>query len=505
MDLRIKIEEGEYWWGGAVVHGAFMPLSSQSDYYLNAGINTTPNQFGGVFTSSKGRYIFFDGGAEIRVQRGEFCVFGTEKEIFSGRYGSTLKEARKYVAQKFFIHPERFFDKAYMTEPQYCTWVETLTNVTEQKLLTYAESIRRNGFSGKLLIIDDGWAKDYGDWCFDEKKFPDPVGTIGKLKTLGFDVVLWCVPFVNKGCPDYAFLKNAGAFIKDEAGGVLIKEWWNGKSAVLDLSKAAAREWLGNALERLVKEYGVVGFKFDAGGAGYYPAGGEISPNEQNRLWVEFGMRYPYVELRECVGMEGAAIVQRLCDKPLDWERGLKALIPDILQAGMAGYPYCCADMVGGGNISDYADLKTFDEEFYIRSCQCAALFPMVQFSYALWRRTEALKKTVAEVCGIRRKLEPYLNDLIENARKNGDPVVRPLEYEFPGQGLQGEKESFLLGDKYLVSPVLQKGERKKRIKLPLGCCWRYLPDGKIYEGEAEVGCGIEVLPVFERLNAERR
>lgn len=499
MDLELEIEENEFWWGGAVVDGSAMPLSAESDYYLDARINRTPNQFNGAFMSSKGRYVFFEEGAEIRVKNGKFCVLGSKGKIYSGKSGATLKDAHRFVAENYFRKPESFFDKSYMLEPQYCTWVETLTNVTGDKLIAYAKSIRDSGLSGKLLLVDDGWSKDYGDWRFDETKFPEAKQTLKQAKELGFDVVLWCVPFVNETCPDYAVLKDAGAFISEKTGEVKIVEWWNGNSAVLDMSKKSAREWLGKALDRLVEEYGVAGFKFDAGGAGYYPETGTVSPNEQCRLWAEFGTRYTYVELRECVGLGGASIAQRLCDKPLDWKRGLEVLIPDIIQAGMVGYYYCCADMVGGGNISDYADLKKFDEEFYIRSCQCAALFPMVQFSYALWRRTESLKKAVGDVCRIRREFKEYLERFIENARLNGEPIARPLEYEFPHSGFHNEKQCFMLGDKYLVAPVLQKGEEKKWLRLPGECVWKYLPDGKIYRDEAKVCCEYDILPIFEK------
>lgn len=500
MDLTIKMLPGECWWGGAVEHGSQMPLTEQSEYALDARVNPTANQFNGVFLSSEGRYIVFAGGGTVRAAGGELRIGDTEGEIFSGKAGNTLKEAHKYVAEHFYQKPAALFPAAYMTEPQYCTWVETLVDVTQEKLLAYAESIRGNGLSGRLLIVDDGWMKDYGDWRFDERKIPDAKGTIGKLKELGFDVVLWCVPFVNEGCPDFPYLKGAGALVTDGKGELVIDEWWNGKSAVLDLSKPAAREWFGAKLEALVRDYGVAGFKFDAGGPVFYPKDGAVSPNEQSRLWSEFGTKYGYVELRECVGLGGAAIAQRLCDKPLNWKRGLSVLAPDIIQCGLLGYYYCCADMVGGGNISDYADLKNFDEEFYLRSCQCAALFPMIQFSYALWRRTDALKRAVRSVCELRRSLQPYFEELIEGARTRGEPIVRNLEYEFPHQGLAEVKDVFLLGSKYLVSPVVCGGERCKKIVLPQGTRWRYLPDGSIYEGEADVACDLETLPVFERV-----
>lgn len=47
--------------------------------------------------------------------------------------------------------------------------------------------------------------------------------------------------------------------------------WWNGASAVLDLSNPGAEKWFTSELQHLVDEYGVDGFKFDAGDSYFYP------------------------------------------------------------------------------------------------------------------------------------------------------------------------------------------------------------------------------------------
>ena len=55
-----------------------------------------------------------------------------------------------------------------------------------------------------------------------------------------------------------------------------------------------------------------------------------------------------------------------------------------------------------------------------------------------------------------------------------------------------------MLGDKYLVSPVVEKGQVSKKIKLPRGK-WEYVYDGKTYEGgkEYEFKTPVEILPYF--------
>jgi len=48
-------------------------------------------------------------------------------------------------------------------------------------------------------------------------------------------------------------------------GEVIVREWWNGFSALLDVTNPEAGKWLLSHLDVLRDEYGVDGFKFDAG------------------------------------------------------------------------------------------------------------------------------------------------------------------------------------------------------------------------------------------------
>jgi alpha-glucosidase len=73
------------------------------------------------------------------------------------------------------------------------------------------------------------------------------------------------------------------------------------------------------------------------------------------------------------------------------------------------------------------------------------------------------------------------------------------MEYSFPNEGFENEVEQFMLGGKYLVAPVLEKGASVKKIKLPKGK-WQF--EDKIFDGgqEIEVGADLDILPVLTRL-----
>jgi alpha-glucosidase len=139
----------------------------------------------------------------------------------------------------------------------------------------------------------------------------------------------------------------------------------------------------------LVTTYGIVGFKFDAGDTGYYPpdalSSKPATPNEHCEMFAQFGLRFPMNEYRACWKMGGQPLAQRLRDKNHKWD-DLKLLIPHMIAEGLAGYTFSCPDMIGGGEYTSFLDLNKYDEELVVRSAQCHALMPMMQFSVAPWR-----------------------------------------------------------------------------------------------------------------------
>jgi alpha-glucosidase (family GH31 glycosyl hydrolase) len=261
-------------------------------------------------------------------------------------------------------------------------------------------------------------------------------------------------------------------------------------------------------LRSLCDKYGIDGFKFDAGDARFYENDkislGMADPNVFSELWAKFGLNYKYNEYRACVGCQGYPLVQRLADKFHSWdENGMASLVPNTLTQGIMGYAYTCPDMIGGGEYSFFEGEgleQRLDQELVVRYAQCAALMPMMQFSVAPWR---VLSEENAILCLRAARLHTqyayYILTLAENAGKTGEPIARYMEYEFPNEGFEKVTDQFMLGDKILVAPVLQKGRTTREVKLPQGR-WAYLGE-KMYDGgqTVTVDAPISVLPYFER------
>jgi alpha-glucosidase len=92
-----------------------------------------------------------------------------------------------------------------------------------------------------------------------------------------------------------------------------------------------------------------------------------------------------------------------------------------------------------------------------------------------------------------------YILECARHASKTGEPIVRSMEYMFPHQGFADCKDQFMLGEKYLVAPVLTP-DNKRTIIFPPGK-WRD-DAGKVYAGKKTVTMEVHIgkLPYFEKI-----
>jgi alpha-glucosidase (family GH31 glycosyl hydrolase) len=321
---------------------------------------------------------------------------------------------------------------------------------------------------------------------------------------MGFKVMVWVCPFVSPDADVYRELRRKRFLVRDASGEPAIVRWWNGASALLDLSNEDAAAWFHGQLDSLVHTYGVDGFKLDAGDAEFYRntvASRAVSPNDQSTLYGAIGLRYPLNEYRAMWKMGGQPLAERLRDKAHAW-KDLELVVPHVLAEGLAGYPFTAPDMIGGGEFSSFLDGKTIDQELFVRWAQASALMPMMQFSAAPWRVLDATHlDAVMSAVRVRERFQPYLLSLAREAARTGEPIARSLEYAYPHRGYAEVRDEFLLGDRVLVAPVLAKGATRRTVLVPQGR-WRTW-DGRAIRGPRTitVETPLATLPWFERID----
>lgn len=508
----IAIAEGEYWWGLATDLGCQMPFDGATLLSLDHRTQNLNNQTTPLLLSNTGRYIWCEGPMMCTISGGVLEISSGRGEIVEGvAEERSLRGAYKAACAKFFPSSGTTPPAEFFSQPQYNTWIELTYNQNQADVMAYAEGIVANGYPTGVLMIDDNWQKYYGNFEFRPDRFPDPKGMIDRLHEMGFKVMLWISPFVSPDSAEYRDLAKRGFLLKkaDKFGNTspAIVEWWNGYSAVYDLSNPAAFAHLKGVLEEMQREYGVDGFKFDGGDPERYPEG-VVSPYdgcsydvEQTELWAKLALEFPYNELRACWQMGGEALVQRLGDKDYSWDDVAK-LVPSMVAAGLLGHLYTCPDMIGGGQWLSFegVNAENIDQRLVVRSCQIHSMMPMMQFSVAPWRILSPENNAICQkYAKWHASLGAYILSLARHAAATGEPIVRHMAYEFPGEGFEHCIDQYMLGDRYLVAPIMGP-EDSRTVKLPRGE-WRD-DQGKSYKGGRTytIDVSIDRLLWFEKM-----
>jgi alpha-glucosidase (family GH31 glycosyl hydrolase) len=503
MDTKsdIQLLEGEVWWGGACQDGSIMPFGRKA-YSRDLRTDHGGNQAAPLLLSNRGRYLWADKAFEFAFEGDLLRVKGMgAMPVYDGFNG--LAGAFQAASKQHFPSPGTIPDPIAFGAPQFNTWMEMGYEPTQEKVLQYAQAILDHDIPPGILILDEGWSEGYGDWRFHSVRFPQPKEMLRRLTEMGFSVMLWLVPFVSPDGPIFRDLERKGFLLRDGEDRIAVRRWWNGISAVLDVTHPDAVEWLQHQLDSLMADYGVSGFKMDAGDPDAFSetdrAHSATEPSGYTEAWGRIGLRYTLSEYRACWKLGGASAIQRLRDKHHRWGRdGLNDLIANALAQGLMGHSFVCPDMVGGGDISSAFRVQV-DQELFVRSAQCSVLFPMVQFSMAPWRVLDAEHWGYCkEAIALRQRLAPRITDLAYESAQHGEPMMRHLAYAFPEGGYEEIVDQFLLGNSILVAPVLEQGARHRNVVFPPGL-W-VADDGAAFQGPcaSQIDAPLNRLPWFQ-------
>jgi len=199
----------------------------------------------------------------------------------------------------------------------YDSWEATYFKVTEAGQMALAEKAARLGV--ERFVLDDGWFANrndahsgLGDWYVDRTKFPHGLTPlIDKVHALGMEFGLWVEPeMVDK---DSDLYRKHPDWVINFAG----RPRTEGRNElVLNLARPEVRDYVLNAIDRLLDENDVQFLKWDANRAWTEPGWPEAAPADQQRLYVDYvrnlyaimdelRRRHPGLEIQACAGGGG--------------------------------------------------------------------------------------------------------------------------------------------------------------------------------------------------------
>ena len=475
---------GEKWWGGILHRGWEMPYGNTPrpiDLGLEGGV-TAP-----FLVSSAGRYVWSDRPFVYAFTNDVLTVVSDVEKVEPIVAGTTLREAYLAASAKHFPFNGRTPAELLFAKPQWNNWIEiAIQGMRQTSVDAYTEALARSGFPCGVYIMDGGWLSHNGSYRFHAPDFPesrtrlvvgeDILAVDHVALPVAQHLVLAAVGAHERRRPDHRLpplLADAAEHAPGVRAGVVW--WWSGISCVWDLTYAPGWDDYAQTLRRFAAEYGIDGFKWDAGDVG--PMARTLRFHDPAKRAVDWAHDYvrvgaelfPYNEYRVGFRTGGMPVMQRLPDVHHRWE-AIRRVSGMVQAAGLLGSPYVVADMVGGGEATTYRPGGYFSEKLFVRSCALAALHPMMQFSAAPWRY---LSPGNVEICRAfaNRHVEcaPYTLDLARQAARTGEPIVRTMEYEFPHAGFAKPMTQFMLGPKWLVAPVTAEDDAVT-VELPAGC-----------------------------------
>lgn len=292
----------------------------------------------------------------------------------------------------------------------------------------------------------------------------------------------------SEGFPVFQRGRSTDVFCKTCEGGIYSGFVWPGTTAFPDYSLPRAREWWAEEVRRFTEAYGFDGYWIDMND----PSTG--SADLDDMLFNEGRDSHESYHNQYALGMQEATrdgiLRARPGKRPFVISRSgfigtqnysalwtgdnwsnyfhLREGVALSLNLSLSGIPFNGPDVPGfGGEATPELALDWHKATF---------LFPFFRNHSANlsppqepWRFPEPFRSAMIRFLRLRYRFLPYLYNLFHEHRETGDPVLRPLFYEFPGEhiGLHSIGDQFLVGPSVLQAPVLDEGRTARNIYFP--------------------------------------
>ncbi len=361
---------------------------------------------------------------------------------------------------------------------------------------------------------------------WNRSKFADPPATLKRLNDAGMHPVTNLKPCLLDDHPRLGELQKEGGLVLDgETGNPSLAQFWDGPGYHLDFTHPEGRQWWQKGLRAALLDQGVLAIWND---------------NNEYEIWDEDAMCHgdgrPFAL---SLARPGQALLMTKLAYETQTAHALGKRPYTITRGGCAGlarygqtwsgdnetaWKTLRTNLVQGLNMSLSGlfnighDVGGFhgprpDAELLCRFVEFCALWPRFvmnswnddDITTTPWMHEEVLP-AIRATMQLRTRLLPLLYTLLWRASLMGEPVVRPLFYDFPhDQAAARTENAFMLGHDILVAPVLEQGATQRMVNLPEHRGgWYDFHDHRHYDGgePIEVTAPLGRLPVFVRSGA---
>lgn len=352
---------------------------------------------------------------------------------------------------------------------------------TEAEFLELKDLFARHDIPVSVLWHDIDYMDGYRVFTWNREEFPDPARLGAALKAAGIRSVTIVDPGVKlePGYPVYDDGRRQDAFCKTGNGRDFVGVVWPGDTVFPDFSRAPVRDWWAGWLRRFLAEGSVDGAWLDMNEPATVPIheddmlfeNGAVAHHRyhnQYGLLMAMASRGAFDERTRPFLLTRSAFtgIQRYAavwtgDNCSNWGH-LRMSIPATLNLGLSGVAF------NGPDVGGFMGHTT--PELLSRWYQAGFLFPFFR-NHSMrdsktqepWQFGDECLRIARDAIRTRYRLLPYIYTLFFEHWLTGDPVLRPVLYEFDGEELENLDEQYLLGDALMAAPIVH-GEGADRV-----------------------------------------
>jgi alpha-glucosidase len=414
----------------------------------------------------------------------------------------------------------------------------------QQSRWSYMSDAEVRGLAGRFreerFPLDVIWLDiDYQDhnrpFTVDRTTFPDMRKLNADMGAQGIRLVaitdLHVAYAPNHGYAPYDSGAEGHHFVHNPDGTTYVAPVWPGPSVFPDFTRAATREWWGSLYGNFIAD-GFSGFWNDMNEPAVFDTPTKTMPlGNLHRIEGDgFAPRdATHAEIHNVYGMENTRATfegmkrlrpaarpfvmtrasyaggQRYAatwtgDNSSTWDH-LRLSVQQLISLGLSGFAYTGADVggfTGGASpelMTRWFEIAAFTPVFRDHSMKDAPRAePWVDGPEQL-----AIRKRYVEE---RYRLMPYLYALAEQNSRTGDPIMRPVFYDYPDalQATCDQAMSFTLGrDLLIAGPPKPESPAPFDICLPAGGWYDYWTGAPVSQARLTQSPKLDYLPVFVR------
>lgn len=357
-------------------------------------------------------------------------------------------------------------------------------------------------------------------FTWNRERVPNPEGLMSDFHKSGMHVTANVKPCLLNTHPRFQELVEMDAFIHDShTRQARLDYFWDGYGSHLDFTNPAVIQWWQENIRDMLLKYGVDAIWND---------------NNEYEIWDDealcdgFGspIKLKYIRPLQSFLMTRASVeiqhgfkpglrqyslsrcaapgTQRYAqtwsgDNLTDWET-LRYNIPMGLGMSLSAFPNIGHDVGGFAGPSP-------SPEMLVRWVQNGIFHP--RFTLHSWNTDSTVNTPwmhpevlpiIRKFIELRYKLFPYLYTRFFEAHRSGEPIIRPLVYQFPqDEKTHQESFDFMCGPDLLVASVLEEGARQRDVYLPAGQEWIDMHSGAYHQGgqTITVPAPLDQIPLF--------